>query len=306
MTWLLSAPEISGWRLLWLLVPVAVVWWTLRATRVGNDRRFLWAATRGTVQLSIIGYLLVPLFALENPFAVLGVMSASCSLAAFFSLGVLGKGPGLSLWGLAVASILPVVVGLTTFALAALTVDIRTFEARYAITLAGMLAGNAMNATAIAGERFMSDLADRRAEIEDRLLLGMPGRQAAAPVVTAALRASVTPSINSLMAVGLVSFPGMMTGQIMAGQSPLPAAVWQLTIMALWTAAATLAPRIFLHLLSGRMLADHRIQEELTPGGAEFRVARYAPDALQGTPAVFDERPPDALTEGFIGNAPEE
>jgi len=304
VTCLLAAPDIPAVRLLWLLVPVLIVWWTLRAA-AGDDRRFLWAAVRGTVQLSIIGYVLVPLFELENPAWVLAVMSGTCCLAAFFSLGVLGKGPGIGLWGLAVAAILPVVIGLTLFALAVLTPDVAFLEARYAITLAGMLAGNAMNATAIAGERFMAALDQGRAEIEDRLLLGQPGTIAARPVVTAALRASVTPSINSLLAVGLVSFPGMMTGQIMAGADPLPAAFWQMTIMALWTAAATLAPRIFLHLLARRMLADHRMQDELIPGGTDFRVAAYAPDAHQ-PPTAFTERPPDSLTTGFIGDPPEE
>ena len=86
-----------------------IVWWPLRAA-AGDDRRFLWAAVRGTVQLSIIGYVLVPLFELENPAWVLAVMSGTCCLAAFFSLGVLGKGPGIGLWGLAVAAILPVVI----------------------------------------------------------------------------------------------------------------------------------------------------------------------------------------------------
>lgn len=303
---LLEAPPITAVGLLWLLIPVVVVWWVLRTASVGNDGRFLYAALRGTVQLSVIGYVLVPLLEIEQEALVLVVMCVLCCLAAFFSLGVLGRGPGLGLWPLAVTSILPVVVGLTLFALGAVVGGVAPFEARYAIPLAGMLAGNAMNATALAGERFMTALKERRAEIEDRLLRGEAGRTSVAPQIAAALRAAVTPSVNSLLAVGLVSFPGMMTGQLMAREDPLPAAFWQMMIMALWTAAATLAPRIFLHLLSGRMLKDHRVQEELVPGdGVDFRVETYVPQAGR-PPAVFEDRPPEALTRGFIDRDPEE
>ena len=303
---LLEAPTIPASGLLLLLIPVAVVWWVLRSAAVGNERRFLHAAVRGAVQLSIIGYVLVPLFEVKHEAVVLLVMCVLCCLAAFFSLGVLRRGPGLGLWLFAVVSILPVVIGLTLFALGAVAEGVPTLEARYAIMLAGMLAGNAMNATSLAGERFMTSLNEQRAEIEDRLLRGLSGRASVAPQLATALRAAVTPSVNSLLAVGLVSFPGMMTGQIMAGEDPFPAALWQMTIMALWTAAAVLAPRVFLHLLAGRMLRGHRIQEELAPGtGRDFRVETYAPDASQ-TAAVFHERPPESMTRGFIDTAPEE
>ena len=303
---LLEAPPITTVGLWLLLIPVVVVWWVLRSASVGNEGRFIHAAVRGAVQLSIVGYVLVPLFDVEHDALVLLAMCGLCCLAAFFSLGVLGRGPGLGLWPLAVAAILPVVVGLTVFALGAVVGGVGTFEPRYAITLSGMLAGNAMNATALAGERFLTGLTERRSEIEDRLLSGLRGRAAVAPQVAAALRAAVTPSVNSMFAVGLVSFPGMMTGQIMAGEDPLPAAFWQMMIMALWTCAATLAPRVFLHLLAGRMLRDHRIQEELAPGrGPAFRVETYAPDAV-GPPPVFRERPPESMTRGFIDDAPEQ
>ena len=231
---LLAAPVIEGPRLLWLLVPMVVVWLVLRSAATGHHRRFFTAALRGAVQLSIVGYVMLPLFALDHPGAVVGVMCAVCCLAALFSLGVLGKGPGLGLWTMSVAAILPVVIALVLFALGAVVSGVAPLEARYAITLAGMLAGNAMNATALAGERFMTSLKEKRDEIEDRLLAGASGRTAVRPEVAAAMGAAVTPSINSLLAVGLVSFPGMMTGQIMAGEDPLTAAAWQMMIMALW------------------------------------------------------------------------
>ncbi len=303
---LLEAPAVPLTGLLWLLLPVAAVWWVLRSSAVGNHGRFLVAAVRGTVQLSVVGYLLIPLFQIESPAAVLGIVCMICCLAAFFSLGVLGKGPGLGIWPLAVGAILPVVTGLTVFALLLVAEGVPALDARYTITLAGMLAGNAMNATAIAGERFLASLSESRDEIEDRLLRGLTGAQSVRPQRAAAIRAAVTPSINSLLAVGLVSFPGMMTGQIMAGQDPLTASAWQLSIMALWTAAATLSASGFLFLLTRRVMAGHRIRVELNPvAGPDFRVADYSPGP-GSAPTAFDERPPEAMTRGFIARPPDE
>ncbi|MAG55054.1 MAG: hypothetical protein CMJ83_02060 [Planctomycetes bacterium] len=300
MTPLLSAPAIPAERLLWLAVPLAIVWVILRSARNGDDRRLLHGIVRGGVQLSLIGYVLVPLFTLEHDALVLAVICGMCCLAALFSLGVLGKGPGLRIWPLAVMSILPVVVGLVLFALTFVVKGTGALEARYAITLAGMLSGNAMNAVAIAGERFLAGLSERRAEIEGRLMLGATGREATAPLLGAALKAATAPSINSLIAVGLVSFPGTMTGQVMAGEAPLPAAVWQMMIMGLWVGAATFAPRLFLHLLQGAWLHGHRIAEERSRSTVHtFEIGQPLPAPAE--PSVFDERPPDELTRGFIG-----
>jgi putative ABC transport system permease protein len=295
---LLSAPPIAPWNLLWLLLPLLVVYVVLVRTRVGNHRRLLGGVLRGAVQLSLVGYLLAPLFEVDDAPLVALVRALICALAAFFSLGVLGKGPGLGIWPLAVVAILPVVIGLTLFGLGLVVSDVNLFEARYAITLAGMLAGNAMNATALAGERFLDGLRSRRAEVEMRLLLGASGRHATSPLVADGIRAAITPSINGLYAVGLVSFPGMMTGQMMAGEDPLPAAFYQMMIMALWTAAACLAPRLFLHLLQGRLLKDHRVQEDAPVHGTAFDVSASPLAVTQ--PLVFDERPPESLTRGFI------
>jgi hypothetical protein len=131
-----------------------------------------------------------------------------------------------------------------------------------------------------------------------RLLLGASGRHATSPLVADGIRAAMTPSINGLYAVGLVSFPGMMTGQMMAGEDPLPAAFYQMMIMALWTAAACLAPRLFLHLLQGRLLKDHRVQEDAPVQGTVFEVS--ASSLAVTRPPVFEERPPESLTRGFI------
>src|SRR5262249_26671690 len=94
---------------------------------------------------------------------------------------------------------------------------------RTLVPIAGMMVGNSMTATVLAGRRLTDELRDKRDEVEARLALGQPSRQAATPYVRAALRAALTPQIETTRATGLVFLPGAMTGLILAGTAPLQA-----------------------------------------------------------------------------------
>jgi putative ABC transport system permease protein len=103
-----------------------------------------------------------------------------------------------------------------------------------------MIVGNAMNGAAIAAERLGSEMHARRAEVEAHLALGASPSQAAAEPVRLALRAALLPAVNSLMVVGLVTLPGMMTGQILAGASPLLAVRYQVVVVFMLAGAVAL------------------------------------------------------------------
>lgn len=96
-----------------------------------------------------------------------------------------------------------------------------------------------MNAAALAAERLAGEIEARRAEIEAYLALGASPALAARDAVRRAIRASMIPMVNSLMVVGIVSLPGMMTGQIIAGASPLTAVRYQIVVMFMLMAAVT-------------------------------------------------------------------
>jgi putative ABC transport system permease protein len=110
---------------------------------------------------------------------------------------------------------------------------------QYLIPLAGMIISNSMNAAALAIERLRAELSVRRGEVEELLALGASARQAVDGPVKAALRAALRPSLNQMYVVGLVSIPGTMTGQILAGLPPGGAARYQILVMMLWNAGAT-------------------------------------------------------------------
>ena len=163
--------------------------------------------------------------------------------------------PGL--WTLSLASFaaaaavtLGVLFGLRVFAL----------TNRSLVPVAGLMIGNSMTATVLAARRLVEELHDKRDEVEARLALGQPSKQASRPYVRAALRSALTPQIETTKATGLIFLPGAMTGLILAGTNPTEAVLVQAVVMFLVLAAtATTTAIIALGLVRRLFTADHRL-----------------------------------------------
>jgi putative ABC transport system permease protein len=139
--------------------------------------------------------------------------------------------------------------GFTIFWVGDMVISIHPWYApQYLIPLAGMILGNSMNSAALGIDRFQSELQNRKHQIETLLALGATPRIAADESLKAAITAGMIPNINAMMIVGIVSLPGMMTGQILAGQSPLPAVMYQIVVMFMITCASAVTMVILLHL----------------------------------------------------------
>jgi hypothetical protein len=153
---------------------------------------------------------------------------------------------------------------------------------RTLVPIAGMMVGNSMTATILAGRRLTDELRDKRDEVEARLALGQPSRQAATPYVRAALRAALTPQIETTKATGLVFLPGAMTGLILAGAAPLQAVLVQAVVMFLVLAAtATTTVVIALGLIRRLFTPDHRLAHLPTPAD------RLDPHAVRLLPPAY-------------------
>ena len=111
-----------------------------------------------------------------------------------------------------------------------------------------MVLGNAMNSVSIGAESLFAAVRERTAEIETRLALGATAWEAARPLVRQALKLGLTPSINSLMTVGLVTIPGMMAGQILSGTDPRLAVRYQIVVMLMIVGAASLGCLVMIGL----------------------------------------------------------
>ena len=135
--------------------------------------------------------------------------------------------------------------GLTLLYISTLVVRVAPwYNPQYMIPLFGMIVGSAMNAAAIAAERLHSEVRARQAEIEAYLALGATYQQASQDPVRHALRAALIPTVNGLMVLGIVTLPGMMTGQMLAGASPLIAIRYQIVVAFMQAAAVAMATAI--------------------------------------------------------------
>ncbi|HAS88707.1 MAG TPA: iron export ABC transporter permease subunit FetB [Desulfovibrio sp.] len=133
------------------------------------------------------------------------------------------------------------------------------WEPQYFISIGGMVAGNSMNSLALSLERFFSELKSRRDEVEMLLCHGADYKEATAEIFRDALRAGMIPAINSLMGVGLVFLPGMMTGQILAGADPEEAVRYQIVVMFMLVASTALSSIIVLQLVRKRCFSGAMI-----------------------------------------------
>ena len=127
------------------------------------------------------------------------------------------------------------------------------YEPQYAIPLLGMILGNTLNGIALGFDRLGEELAGKRDQVETLLALGATRWEAARAAIQTAIRTGMIPIINTMMVVGLVSLPGMMTGQLLGGMTAMQAVMYQIVIMFL-IAAGTSLGTVSIVLLSYRRL----------------------------------------------------
>jgi putative ABC transport system permease protein len=229
--------ELTNLHLLnasWLMLVILAA---VRSFRLGLERDYIIGMLRAVVQLSLLGAALGLIFRHANLWLVLAVIGMFLGVSTFTALDRKErKIPGL-LGNVLIA--LSASGGLLTMLATAFIIDVHPWwTPQYLIPLAGMIISNAMNASSLALERLRAELGARRGEIEELLALGATSRQAVDAAAKAALRAALRPSLNQLYVVGLVSIPGTMTGQVLAGLPPAGAARYQILVMLLWNAAA--------------------------------------------------------------------
>jgi UDP-glucose/iron transport system permease protein len=200
--------------------------------RLRVHRSLLIATIRMVVQLALVGLVLTTLFSVVSPLwtglAALGMVLFAGHEAAQ------RQERGLSDWwsyGLGTGCMMVSSVVVTVFALLTALRPNPWYDPRYAIPLLGMILGNCMTGIALGLDTLTTSLVSRRAGVEAQLMLGATRQAAVAPVTRQALRSALMPTINSMSATGVVSLPGMMTGQILGGVPPAEAVKYQILVM---------------------------------------------------------------------------
>ena len=228
------------------------------AMRLGIGSQLIIAGVRTTVQLLLVGLILKLLFAREQ--------LAWTLLVAVVMLAVAGRevvvrqtrrfiGPWN--YGIGAAAMCISGFGTTCFALSVIVRPEPWFTPQYAIPLLGMLLGNTMTSVSLGLDRLTDASYRRRNVVETRLALGDEWFIAISEIRRDAIRVALMPMINAMAAAGVVSLPGMMTGQILAGAPPIDAVKYQILIMFL-IAGSTGGGAILAVTVGARRLFDHR------------------------------------------------
>ncbi len=233
---------------------VLLLAWLSFKHRLEIEKPLLIAALRTTVQLSLIGLVLNAVFTTVNFWLVLLIWTLMLAAAGYEVMSrqkVKVKGParfmiGTSSMMLSSFSVMVLILALV------IKVD-PWYSPRYAIPILGMLLGNTMNGVALAMNTFSTLAWNRRTVIEQRLALGQPSGEAIEDIWRESVRTGLIPIINSMAAAGLVSLPGMMTGERLAGNTATAAVRYQILIMFMISSGTGFGVILSLWLMRRRM-----------------------------------------------------
>ena len=202
------------------------------ALGLGVGRALLVAALRMVVQLLLVGLVLAALFEQVSPWltglaALVMVLFAGREVSARQQRRLSGAWS----YALGTGAMLFATLAVTLFALTTAIRPDPWYDPRYAIPLLGMVLGNTLNGISLGLHTLTTGLIQQRPAVEARLCLGATRWQATHHVIVLALRTGLMPVVNAMAATGLVSLPGMMTGQIIAGAEPYGAVRYQMLVM---------------------------------------------------------------------------
>ena len=227
--------------------------------RLGLHVQLAWAAFRLVVQLVLIGFILRLVFALASPLATLTVVLVMVAIAG----REVAARPEQRLGRFGNYAVGASAVAIATFltAILALTTAIRPrpwYDAHYAIPLAGIILGNVLNGASLALDSLLGGVVRERAAIEAQLALGASFSRAMRGLIRTSVRRALLPIINQMSAAGVVTLPGIMNGQILAGMDPLEAAKYQILLIFLLSGGSGLAAVAVVYLAAMRLTDDRQ------------------------------------------------
>jgi UDP-glucose/iron transport system permease protein len=241
------------------LVGVAVAISLWERARLEGDIAL--AAVRAFVQLTAVGLVINAIFDSDRLVFVFALVAVMVVVGAFTARHRAGAVPG-AFWPLLAA------LALAATATLGLVVALGVFDPkpRFLVPVGGMVIGNAMTAAAVALNRLGDEMRDRAREIEATLALGATATEAARPLIRRSLRSGLIPLIDQTKTTGLVTFPGIMVGSLLAGADPQDAVRLQLVLLYALLGAVAIAALTAMALTYRNFFTEyHQLREETQP-----------------------------------------
>ncbi|MGI8845246.1 MAG: ABC transporter permease [Thermoleophilaceae bacterium] len=220
-----------------VLVALAIAVSLVRRTELERDLGV--AALRSFVQLVAVGYVIQAIFDSDSLWVVAGLLAAMVAVATVTARRRAHAVPG---------AFIPILVALSVAAAVTLglvlALGVFAAQPRYLVPVGGMVIGNAMTAAAVALNRLADDMTVQDELVEATLALGASAREASSDLVRRSLRSGLIPLIDQTKTTGLVTFPGVMVGSLVAGAEPLDAVRLQLVLLWILLGSVSLAALI--------------------------------------------------------------
>ena len=223
--------DLSVFQLAISYVFVLILLVIFKSRGIRREKQILIASVRMTVQLTVMGYILMYIFKTPSWWLTSLMILLMIFFAVFNALKRVktAMSPQLK-WITGVSLTLGSLGTAVFFILVVLQVQ-PWFNPQYFIPISGMIVGNSMTGISLGANRLCTDMQEKRPIIENSLMLGATPARAAREIVNDAFDSAILPTMNNMLTMGIVSLPGMMTGQILSGTFPMTAIKYQIGIM---------------------------------------------------------------------------
>lgn len=223
--------DIQLWRMIAAYIFVVLLLFIVKKRGISREKEIIISTIRMTLQLILTGYILVYLFNNINPiFTIIVVV-----IMEIFAINNIWNNSKINLSKqlkkiIAISMLVGTLLSLIYFLFVVINVS-PWYNPRYFIPTAGMLIGNSMTGISLGVTRLVDGMKTQKHQVESALMLGATPKMASKEIVDKAFDSAILPTINSMVGMGIIFLPGMMTGQILSGTSPLTAIEYQIAIM---------------------------------------------------------------------------
>src|SRR5690625_4360143 len=243
-----DAIDFTIWQVIFAYVFILIVLLIVRIKKIPRQKLIIISALRMTLQLIIVGYILVYVLDNPHPIATVAIVLFMLSFAVF---NVYQRTKPVITFPLkkmiALAMFIGISINLIYFMFVVLQLD-PWYEPQYFIPISGMIIGKTMTGVSLGVNNLLTGMKDQQEKIEGALMLGASPKVASKSIINHAFDEAILPTINAMVGMGIVFLPGMMTGQIIAGQTPLTAVKYQISVMLGVAGTVSITVLIFLHL----------------------------------------------------------
>jgi len=238
---------LNLWQFGAVYLLLLIVLFIMKKCKINQTKLLIIGSIRMTLQLILAGLVLTYIFKNPHPIFVLLYLSAMMAMAIYT---VLSRNKGINRRFSLIVSLSLILTGLLVISFFILgVVGVSFFNPQYTIPISGMIMGNSMTGVSLGLKTFNETIKLQKSKIDTLINIGATPASILLPLVNKSLETALLPTLYSMLGMGIISLPGMMTGQILSGTLPTTAILYQIAIMIAITTVTCLA--VFCSLFFG-------------------------------------------------------